>query len=211
MVKILSFFSLLLSFQIQAHPVIYQDGFAFSSSNMPSYSDNYLMYSYSSRFAAGINHWRFTQGRDNTELGLLKLNHLLWRKNGEDFQSNIYLHGGVGVVDSELDRRATEDIYMLGAEVDWETRSLFTSLKHYEFHSPKVTDIPMTQARVGFSPKLADFQELQTWVMLQGMYAPDVDRSVMLTPLLRFFYHNVLWEMGSSLRGEWMLNFMIHY
>jgi hypothetical protein len=48
-------------------------------------------------------------------------------------------------------------------------------------------------------------------VMLQGMYTPDVDRKVMLTPLLRFFYHNVLWEMGSSTRGEWMLNFMVHY
>jgi hypothetical protein len=69
----------------------------------------------------------------------------------------------------------------------------------------------MTQARVGFSPKMADFKDLQTWVMLQGMYTPDVDRKVMLTPLLRFFYHNVLWEMGSSTRGEWMLNFMVHY
>ena len=207
----LALITFFLSIKAFAHPVIYQGGYAFSTSNMPSFSDNYLMYSFSNRFAAGINHWRFSQDDKNTELGLLKLNHLLWRKNGEDFQSNIYLHGGVGVMDSELDRRDTKEVYMVGAEVDWETRNLFTSLKHYEFHSPKVTDIPMTQARVGFSPKMADFKDLQTWVMLQGMYTPDVDRKVMLTPLLRFFYHNVLWEMGSSTRGEWMLNFMVHY
>jgi hypothetical protein len=211
MFNIAAFLTILISFKLFAHPVIYQDGTAFSSSNMPSYSDNYLMYSFSNRWASGLNHWRFTEGNKNTELGLVKLNHLLWRKNGKNFQSNIYLHGGVGMVDSELDRKATQEVYMAGAEVDWETRSLFTSLKHYEFHSPTVTDLSMTQGRVGLSPKIADFKDLQTWVMLQGMYAPDLDRKVMLTPLLRFFYHNVLWELGSSTRGEWMFNFMVHY
>ena len=94
--------TLFLSLKAFAHPVIYQDGYAFSTSNMPSYSDNYLMYSFSNRFATGINHWRFSKDDKHTELGLLKLNHLLWRENGEDFQSNIYLHGGVGMVDNTI-------------------------------------------------------------------------------------------------------------
>ncbi len=192
------------------HPVIFEDGIVVSSSNMEGYSDNQILYSYSNKWATGINHWRFTKDDKNTEIGLARLNHLLWRKNGEDYQSNIYLLSGIGVADSELEKRDTREAYMAGAEVDWETRNLFVALKHYQFNSPAVTDIGMTQARVGFSPKETPFDQLQTWFMVQAMYTPDIDKTVTITPLLRFFYHNVLWEMGSSTRGEWMLNLMVH-
>ena len=202
--------TLVLSSAAWGHPVIFEDGIVVSSSNMEGYSDNQILYSYSNKWAAGVNHWRFTKDGKNTELGLARLNHLLWRKNGEDFQSNIYLLSGIGVADSELDKRDTREVYMAGAEIDWETRSLFVALKHYQFSSPAVTDIGMTQARVGFSPKETPFDQLQTWFMVQAMYTPDIDETVTITPLLRFFYHNVLWEMGSSTRGEWMLNLMVH-
>ena len=189
-----------------AHPVIYKDGFVLSSSNMPDYSNNYLMYSFSHRFAVGVDHWRFSQEDNHNELGLLKLNHLLWRHNGHDSQANIYLHGGVGVEDREIGEKVTRGAYMYGAEVDWETRTLFTSLKHYQFQ-----DISTTQARIGFSPKETPFESLQTWFMVQGMIIDDLNEKVMITPMLRFFYHNVLWEVGSSTRGDWMLNLMVHY
>lgn len=187
----------------QAHPVIYKDGIAASSFNTSSYSENYLMYSFSPKTSVGPGHFRFTKDDEHSHLGLVKLNHLLWRKNGSDYQANIYLHGGFG--------KAQREVYMSGIEGDWETRKLYTSLKHYEFHTPALMDRTMTQARVGVSPLMSDFKDLQTWVMLQGMYTPEIDKTVMITPLLRFFYHNILWEMGSSLRGEWMFNFMVHY
>ncbi|MBA2405356.1 MAG: hypothetical protein H0V66_11340 [Bdellovibrionales bacterium] len=196
---------------IFAHPVIYKEGTVVSSSNMPTYSDNLLMYSWSNRWASGLNHWRFTKEESNTEMVFLKTNYLLYRYNGESSQGNIYLHGGVGVVDSEIEKRQTNEAYMTGLEADWETRTLYTALKHYYFTSPKVTDISMTQARIGFSPFEAAFDQLQSWFMVQFMYMPDVESEVIITPLLRFFYKNVLWEMGSSTRGEWMLNIMVHY
>lgn len=194
-----------------AHPVIYKDGVVASSSNMESYSDNQLMYSWSNRWSSGLNHWRFTKEDKNTEFGFLKLNHLLYRHNGEDSQGNIYIHGGVGVADSEIEKRQTNDAYMTGFEADWETRTLYTSLKYYYFTSPKVTDFSMAQARIGFSPYEAGFDKLQSWFMVQAMVMPEVEAEVIITPLLRFFYHNVLWEIGSSTRGEWMLNVMVHY
>lgn len=108
-------------------------------------------------------------------------------------------------------KRQTNVAYMTGFEADWETRTIYTALKYYYFTSPKVTDISMAQARVGFSPNEAGFDKLQTWFMLQAMVMPDVESEVIITPLLRFFYHNVLWEMGSSTRGEWLINLMVHY
>ena len=83
-----------------AHPVIYKDGFVASSFNMSSYSDNQLLYTFSPKWSTGLNHWRFTNGKDNTELGLARLNYLLWRRNAEDSQANIYLLTGAGVMDS---------------------------------------------------------------------------------------------------------------
>ncbi len=189
-----------------AHPVIYKDGWALSSSNMESYSNNYAVYSFSNRWAAGLDQWRFTKDKQDTDMVFAKMNHLLWRKNGHDYQANIYLHGGLGLAD----QRSSKGAWQGGIEGDWETRTLYTSLKHYEFHSSGLLDSSMTQARVGLSPVIADFKSLQTWVMLQAMYTPDVNRTVMLTPMLRFFYENVLWEVGSSTKGDWMLNLMVH-
>lgn len=206
MKKLITLTALLFSFKSFAHPVIYKDGWAISSSNMKDYSNNYVMYSFSNRFAVGVDYWRFSQDKANTEMGFLKLNHLLWRANGEDYQANVYVHGGLGVRDQEWAPRGTYGDYVVGAEADWETRVLYTSLKYYQF-----SDLSMTQARVGFSPAIADFNSLQTWFMVQGMVVDDLNETVMITPMVRFFYQNVLWEVGSSTRGDWMLNLMVHY
>ena len=208
--KLVGIVSLLMSCALFAHPVIYKEGKVLSSSNMTSYSDNQALYSFTATTAGGLNQWRFTKDDKNTEFAFARLNHLLKRFNGENSQANIYLLSGVGIVDSEIENRSTNEAYMGGVEMDWETRTFFTALKHYQFSSPKVTDIAMTQARVGFSPAEANFDQLQTWFMVQAMYLGDVDRTVTITPLVRFFYQNVLWEMGSSTRGEWLLNIMVH-
>src|SRR5690606_31155240 len=125
---------------------------------------------------------------------------------GSDYQSNVYLHGGIGFEDQEFQKKQTRGAWLLGVEADWETRVLYTSLKFNQFN-----DFNMTQARVGFSPVIADFKSLQTWFMIQAMVIDDLNETVMITPMLRFFYHNVLWEVGSSTRGDWMLNLMVHY
>ena len=211
LIKVVCLLALIFSLPSFSHPVIYKEGIVVSSSNMKSYSDNQLMYSWSNRWASGLNHWRFTKDESNTDLAFLKTNYLLYRYNGEFSQGNIYVHGGFGVADSEIEKRQTNEAYMTGVEMDWETRTLYTSLKYYYFTSPKVTDISMTQARIGFSPYEAGFDQLQSWFMVQVMYMPDVEKEAIITPLLRFFYKNVLWEIGSSTRAEWMLNIMVHY
>lgn len=209
--RILCFFLLLsLTGLAAAHPVIYQGGWALSSSNMSDYSNNYVMYSPSSKYSVGVDHWRFSRDEANTETALLKINHLLWRDNGEYHQANIYLHGGAGIVDQEWGKIGAHGMYMLGVEADWETRRLYTAIKHYEFHAPGKLDMFTTQARLGFSPYEADFKSLQTWFMVQAMIIDEVQEKVMITPMVRFFYNNVLWEMGSSTRGDWMLNLMVH-
>lgn len=207
---LVAFLSFFLVASSHSHPVVFEGGTVISSFNMSSFSDNQIMYSFTPKWASGINHWRFTRDDKNTEMGLARLNHLLWRRNTEDSQANLYLLSGVGMVDSEIEKRATREIYMGGFEADWETRTLYTAIKVYHFTSPAVTDISMAQARIGFSPFESGFEKLQSWFMLQAMVMPEVESQVTITPMLRFFYKNVLWELGSSTRGDWMLNFMVH-
>ena len=196
----------LFTLNLHAHPVIYKHGWAINSSNMEDYSNNYVMYSFTNRLSFGVEHWRMTKNDQNNDMGLLRLNHLLWRHNGDDSQANIYLHSGIGIEDQEFRQKRTRGAWLAGVEADWETRTLYTSVKHLQFQNTY-----MSQARVGFSPVVAPFDDLQTWFMVQAMVLNDIQDRVMITPMLRFFYHNVLWEMGSGTRGEWMLNLMVHY
>lgn len=201
----LTFILIIFALKTHAHPVIYKDGWAINSTNMPMYSNNYVLYSLTSRFAMGLEYNRF----DEHDAGLLKFNSLLWRENGEDSQANLYFHGGVGVID-QLEK-GNSGLFNYGLEADWETRVLYTSLKHLRYEGAKDLNLSVTQARVGLSPVKTPFDQLQTWFMVQGMVIQDVEDTVMITPMLRFFYHNVLWEVGSSTRGDWMLNLMVHY
>lgn len=204
--KTLTLFAVMFfSLKALSHPVIYQGGWAVNSTNMPMYSNNYALYSLTNRLAVGFEHDRF----DKHDLGLLKFNSLLWRHNGDDSQANLYFHGGVGVIDQY--EEGNRGLYNYGFEADWETRVLYTSLKHLRYEGARDINPSVTQGRIGFSPKEAPFEELQTWFMVQGMVIHDIEDTLMITPMLRFFYHNVLWEVGSSTRGDWMLNLMVHY
>lgn len=219
------FFSFAFQFHLypeaHAHPVIYQDGVVLSSSNMPKLSDQQIMYSWSHRWASGLNYWRFNQSEDGreakSEWSLVKLNHLLYRYNGEHSQGNIYLHAGGGRLERDVKKAEGPWIKksslgtLAGIEADWETRTLYTAVKYYHFYSSTTKSFPMTQFRLGFAPFESPYDQLQSWFMLQFMHTPKVERSLMITPMLRFFYKNVLWEFGSSTNGDWMLNLMVHY
>lgn len=203
--RIALFIFFLSVFRAHAHPVIYKDGWAINSTNMPMYSNNYVLYSFTNRFALGLEHNRF----DEHDAGLLKFNSLVFRHNGDDSQANVYFHGGVGVLDQS--EKGNHGLFNYGVEADWETRVLYSSIKHLRYEGGENLNLAISQARVGLSPVKTKFDQLQTWFMVQGMILHDVDDRVMITPMLRFFYHNVLWEVGSSTRGDWMLNLMVHY
>ena len=191
-----------------AHPVIYQDGWVLSTMSMPDMTDANVAYSFTPRWAAGVNYWRLQDHKGNEqEFELAKINHLLWRHNGEASQANIYLHSGIGRSEAE----GTENRlgWLGGIEADWETRKYFLSGKYLHLGT-STEDSGIWVGRVGLSPILADFKDLQSWVMLQAWHDPVTARETKLTPLVRFFYHNVLWEMGSSFKGDMMLTLMVH-
>lgn len=191
------------------HPVIYQEGWVFSQMSMKDMTDTNIGYSLTHRWSMGYQFFRLENSQGEADqFHLFKLNHLLKRFNAKDSQANIYLHSGLGhAKNAQFDNRLG---WMGGIEADWETRILFTSLKYLHYGTSQ-TDHPVVVGRIGFSPFKADFNSLQSWVMLQAWSDPVTSREVKLTPLLRFFYQNVLWEMGASTKGDMMFNLMVHY
>ncbi len=200
----------LLLFPVLAwsHPVIYQDGTMLSNMNMDDMTEAGIFYSFTHKWAAGAEYWRL---QDETgaeqELQLARLNHLAWRYNGPASQANVYLISGIGRAEDDVNENRLG--WLGGLETDWETREYFVSAKYAHLASADF-DTGLWVGRIGYSPIIADFDSLQAWVMLQAWHDPVTARETKITPLLRFFYKNVLWEMGSSTKGDMFLNWMIH-
>ena len=195
-----------------AHPVTYQGGFSFMSWNGPMMSDQWLSYSVTSRFAVAARYFGLRPispgGAPNRDFFLPQVSFLLHRWNGLGYQANIYLTGAYG-----LERKdASSSPAALGAiEADIESRRYYASGKYQAIRMSDNGPLDYARARVGYAPYLAEFNELHTWLMLQAEYQPEYFRSVQVSPMLRFFYNNVLWEVGSSFTGNWMFNFMVHF
>lgn len=170
-----------------------------------------VFHSFTPFFAAGGSYLK--EGDDT--FSVARANLLLRRWNREDSQGNVYLSLGAGTETSplvgEADRHGGVGFGELMA--DWEDRRFYVLAKHRvlirEDQAPWLRgNIEMSQLRGGFAPYLGEYNQLNTWVIGQLDQGPTSPRD--FTLLLRFYYQNVLWEIGSSLNHQSVFNFMVH-
>lgn len=204
--------SALLTAPSQAGPISYEGGWMFSTENQPESINWQLFYSLKPWFSFGADYSYDNMegpGFDAKNYGLLRGNFLLKRWNEMESQGNIYIVAGAGGVRSE---DTTAGAWLGGIEADWESRKLYTSAKAQFLDSNKFEGSQMYQARVGMAPYLTKFENLHTWVILQVQYYPDAFKEkVNVSPMMRFYIDNVLWELGVSARGTWSFNTMVHF
>lgn len=189
-----------------AHPVIYKGGWVYQSSFMPEMNQTRLGYSASSRYSYVVNsnHFNNAQGYRDYTVGV---NVLLKRWLNQDSQGNLYagIHGGY-YSDDKNDGAVGHGLVM----ADWESRRHYVVFKselyHYENESRQ-----SYMGRYGIAPYLAGMDELQTWLIVQAFYYKEQSKTAIITPMLRFFYRNVLWEIGHSFTGQSYLTLMVHY
>ena len=93
---------------------------------------------------------------------------------------------------------------------DWESRKIYTagSVMSY-FYDNK--ELQKYSYRIGFAPYVAGMNTLQAWMILKFDYFQANKRNIDITPMMRFFYKNVLWEVGASTGGDYFLTLMTHY
>jgi hypothetical protein len=209
MAKAILVFSLLMSASALAHPTSYQGATSVMTWNQPFLNDTMVTYTFANRAAIAARYMRMVM-RDGEEMYtyMPQLNLLVSRWNEDDHQANIYLFGGGGV--QEL-RNEKQFMGLAGIETDAESRWWYVSAK-YQALIPKAGDtIHQTQFRTGVAAYASAYEELASWFILSVQYEPQLLREVTITPMARMFYKNVLWEVGSSLKGDWMLNIMFHF
>ena len=206
MKKILIVLMAFYSFSIFAHPVIYKGGAVYQGTFMPMMHKMRVGYSLNSKFAVVANSNWF-QEAGNYQDYTFGVNALLKRWLANDSQANVYtgFHAGQ-YKDDQGDGNVLSPFLM----ADWESRDHYTvfQTKGYIYDDQSNFDYTF---RYGFAPFRAGMRDLQTWLILQAYYYKPQSSKLLVTPMIRFFYRNVLWEVGYSTRGQSYLTLMIHY
>lgn len=189
-----------------AHPVIYKGGWVYQGSFMPQMNEMRIGYTFHPNFSVVANSNRFENNKNYQDYSL-GVNVLAKRWLQHDSQGNIYFGAHVGQYEDDAgDGFVGHGMVM----ADWEDREdyvLFRS-KSYIYDGDNTQDFMF---RYGFAPFVAGMNTLQSWFIVQLYYYEQQSKNVLITPMLRFFYKNVLWEMGSSTKGDTFLTLMVHY
>jgi hypothetical protein len=205
------FAAIFLSQMLYAHPVTFEDGVMLKSMAREDMSESSVTYTFSPRFAVGVEYDRLQMGTLDSSWGLLEFNSLLKRWNGEHSQGNVYLLSGAGTYWDNQDSTSWGSQWgaKWGLQADYETRQFYTLGSYTGWHTEDL-ETYYALFRFGYAPFLAGYNDLNIWVIAQFDYNPDMRSEVQVTPFLRFFYKNILWEMGASLRGNVYWQFMVH-
>lgn len=190
-----------------AHPVTFKGGYAITSWNSEMMGDQSLNYTLSPKIAIQARYLVFRDQNSKQAFTFPQINYLVKRWNEKESQGNLYFSAGYG---SERKNTQHSSSGAYSVEADWESRHIYTSGK-FQYLSSKNQDLAYARLRYGFAPYLIEFDGLSTWFILQLEHERTYMRDLEVTPLLRFFYKNVLWEVGSSINGSWMLNLMVHF
>ena len=191
-----------------ANPVSFKDGYGVMGSYMPQWSEAEFNYSYTSRSAVGVTAFTLDRGDEREKFAFAQFNHLVKRWNELESQANIYVVGGLGVRELNSDEALAG---RLGIEADYETRRVYTSLYASQLQSTGDTSVSLVRSRFGIAPYKAPFTGLQTWLIAQVDYTPELEDETMVSPVVRLFYNNYALELGSTLKGEPFAAFMIHF
>ena len=135
---------------------------------------------------------------------------MLKRWNGEAFQANIY--GVLGAGSSGLIEESKFAGFGL-LQFDIEDRHYYFLAKHLQTVSEGRPDLRQSTARVGIAPYQDKYDGIHSWLILEWQRTEFSGRSaaIELTPLLRVFYRNLLFEIGQSFSGEMRFNYIAHF
>jgi len=205
---------------LSAHPVFYADGWGLMTWNNSKMSELYFARTLSHRFALGVHYFGYREDKgvlpeENYYLG--QLSFLVKRWNKPRSQGNIYLSLAPGLGVKKLSEGENKQSFSHYTEIqaDWENRRYYVlgKLSHLwpRENNQEWSERLWAVYRAGFAPYLAEFDELNTWIIFEAKQDLIGEANFDISPLIRIFYSNVLTEVGYSLRGNVSFNFMTHF
>ena len=144
------------------------------------------------------------------EISYARANYLVKRWNMESAQANVFVWGGAGqAYVSETNDHAFA--WNTGAQIDYETRRIYSSLKTDLHHSSQFTHRVDT-LQLGIAPYKHDFDTLATWFVVQArQYTGAIHDGTEWALLLRLFKRGAWIEAGPATGGKVQAMFMFNF
>ena len=189
----------------QARPVSYPGGWTVMQMN--DYDSNSLHLHYSPTAKYSVGYYGELVRDEDVQLHTVQYNRLLKRWNGEASQGNLYFKANAGAAERDGDYEA---VGRVGIAADYETRRVFFSYEN-QYTDAGFFDGFTQSARVGVAPYKTEYDELSTWLMLQINHEPEKADKIILTPIVRMFQGEYLWEVGVSDNKQLLLNWIVRF
>ena len=130
-----------------------------------------------------------------------RLNYLLHRWNLESAQANVFVWGGAGGATGNT-FSGTELAGNAGAQVDYETRRVYASLKT-DLQKADAFSIRVDTLQLGIAPYTHDYNQIATWFVVQArQYTDDIHHGTEVAALLRLFKGGAWIEAGITNGGK---------
>jgi hypothetical protein len=166
----------------------------------------------SHRYSVGGGYLKLESDVDGRErdIAYARANWLVKRWNLEAAQANVFAWAGAGGATGS-DFSGSELAGNAGAQVDYETRRVYTSLKS-DFHDSAAFTHRIDTLQVGVAPYEHEYDQLAVWFLVQGRtYTGDLYRGTEWAALVRAFKGGIWIEAGVTedrkLQAMVMVNF----
>jgi hypothetical protein len=135
------------------------------------------------------------------EITYARANYLVKRWNLESAQANAFTWGGLGNA-YVSETNSSVFAWNAGAQLDYETRRIYTSLKTDVHGSSRFTH-RIDTLQLGLAPYRHDYDTLATWLVVQGRnYTGGIYDGVEWALLLRLFKGGAWVEAGATTDGK---------
>ncbi len=185
-----------------AKPLSYVNGTMVMQENDETGNMLTVNYTFDPNFALGLYAKRDIGGKEYYTIGP-QLNTLIKRWNLPGGQGNIFTMTGAGTARQGSD---SEPAAWAGFLADYETRRVFFSYEPRLMYAGDIEKSFWQRAQMGFAPYLANYDHLNTWLVVRFDHHPAKDGHFVVTPMIRFFYKTIWLEAGYSSNNHLMLN-----
>jgi hypothetical protein len=148
--------------------------------------------------------------RRRREITYARVNYLARRWNMERAQANVFVWGGAGqaYMSEANDHRFTGNA---GAQVDYETRRVYASLKT-DWYGASDFSHRVDTLQLGLAPYEHDYDTLATWVVVQARrYTGEIHDGAEWALLLRLFKGGGWIEAGVNTDGKLQAMVMVNF
>jgi hypothetical protein len=190
-----------------AKPLSYVGGTMVMQENDETGHTLSIDYTFDPHFALGL-YSKYEIGGNEFWMAGPQLNTLIKRWNLADGQGNIFTMTGAGAARQGSN---TQPAGWASILADYETRRWFFSYEPRLMFAGNIEKSFWQRAYAGAAPYLANYDQLNTWLLLRVDHHPAKKDHFVVTPVIRFFYKTIWLEAGYSSNHHVMVNWTVQF